>query len=325
MKTIGMGVIGAGRMGNVHAKELAQLDGVKLAAVYDIRPEAARSFQAQYGARPAASAAALAADPAVDGVLVCSPSYCHREGVQAACEAGKAVFCEKPLGRTAADRDAMASLGRTSPKPFVLGFVRRHMAKTLALKRLLDEGRLGRVRFCNIDLPLGVYRRQPGDWFADFSLCGGVILDMLAHHVDLANWFFGLPQRVYADGLLMDPSQPEPADYVAAVATYPGPVIVNLMCNWQRFGRTGERMEIYGEQGAAVLDGSDALTCYPKGRDMETIPCPDGSAHRRQMESFAAAVRGERIEAASLQDGLNSLAVGLAMIESVQTQAVVRL
>lgn len=71
-----------------------------------------------------------------------------------------------------------------------------------------------------MDLPLGMYRREYGDWFTDFDKCGGVIVDMLAHHVDLANWFFGKPERVYADGMLLDPAQKEPSDMVDGIITY---------------------------------------------------------------------------------------------------------
>jgi len=94
MKTVSLGVIGAGRMGNTHARELAQLDGVKLAGVYDVKPEAAESFHEAHGATIHGSAAEIAEDPGIDGVLVCSPTPCHPEGVEAALAAGKAIFCE---------------------------------------------------------------------------------------------------------------------------------------------------------------------------------------------------------------------------------------
>ncbi|MDD5677673.1 MAG: Gfo/Idh/MocA family oxidoreductase [Kiritimatiellae bacterium] len=318
-----LGIIGAGRMGNAHAKELAQIEGVKIAGVYDIKLEAAQAMQAQHGANIYRSASALAAVPEISGILICSPTYCHLEGIKAAAKAQKAIFCEKPLCRTKAEIREISNLAGKSPPAFMVGFVRRHMAKSKKLKEILESGTLGRIRFCNVDLPFGGYRRMPGDWFADFNLCGGVILDMLAHHIDLANWFFGAPERVYAAGLLMDASQPEPADYVAAVVTYRDNIIVNLMCNWQRFGRSSEMMEIYGDNGAVVMDGSDNLAYYPKGKAKQSIPTAGVSGPQQQMQSFVAAARGTNACPVTLADGISSLLVGLAMIDSVNTQNVV--
>ena len=322
---IRLGIIGAGRMGNTHAKQLATLEDVQIAGVYDIKPEAAQAMHETYGARIYNSATELTQSAEIDGVLTCSPTYCHKEGVDAALAADKAIFCEKPLCRTAEDAQELLAAGAISAKPFAVGFVRRHMAKTKGLKKLLDEGVLGRIRFCNVDLPLGMYRRMPGDWFADFNLCGGAILDMLAHHVDLANWFFGTPKTVYAAGLLLDKTQPEPADYVASVVTYESNVIVNFMCNWQRFGRSGEMMEIYGENGAVTMDGSENLTYYPKGKEKESIPLSGESGNLRQMRNFVATIRGDETLDATLEDGFNSLKVGLAMITSAETSTVVKL
>ncbi len=322
---IKLGLIGAGRMGNSHAGILAKIANVQIAGVYDIKPEAAQAIHERYGARIYHSAEEMAESPEIAGLLICSPTYCHQEGVKAALKAKKTIFCEKPLCRTKEDADELLAAGQKSTTPFTVGFVLRHMGKTKKLKELLDAGTIGRIRFCNVDLPLGIYRRMPGDWFADFNLCGGVILDMLAHHVDLANWFFGTPKRIYAAGLLMDPSQPEPADYVASVVTYQNGIIANFICNWQRFGRSGEMMEIYGDIGSLTIDGSDSLTYYPKGGEKQLIATSGESGPPQQMEDFIECVRGNRHPAVSLQDGYNSLIVGLAMIESIKKQKVMEL
>ncbi|WP_337746489.1 Gfo/Idh/MocA family oxidoreductase [Victivallis vadensis] len=78
------GIIGAGRIGNNHAGQIKLLANAAVVAVYDIRPEAAADFREKFGARICASAAELAASPDVDCVIVSSPTYCHREGVEAA-------------------------------------------------------------------------------------------------------------------------------------------------------------------------------------------------------------------------------------------------
>lgn len=319
MKTVNLGVIGAGRMGNAHANELAQLEGVKITGVYDIKSEAAAAMRERHGATIHQSAAQLAAAHAIDGVLVCSPTPCHKEGVDAALAAHKAIFCEKPLCRDTADAAKLLQAGEASGKPFAVGFVRRYMAKTLELKRLLDAGTIGKIRFCNVDLPLGCYKRLPGDWFANFDACGGVILDMLAHHIDLTNWFFGKPGRVYAASLMLDQSQPEPADYAAGVVTYQNGVICNFTSSWWRSGRSGELMEVYGDEGSLAMDGGDNLIHYPKGKETQLLPVTGEPGLKRQMQAFVAAIRDGSTPTATLRDGFNSLRVALAMIESAKS------
>lgn len=336
------GIIGAGRMGNSHAGQIKLLENADVTAVYDIRPEAAGAFREKFGARVCNSAAGLAASPDVDCVVIASPTYCHREGVEAAMAAGKAIFCEKALCRTPEDAKILLERGEAYGKLFTVGFVRRHMQKTIVLKQLLDEGRIGRLRYCNVDLPLGCYRRMPGDWFADFELCGGVIVDMLAHHIDLANWFFGPAKRVYADSLLLAGDQPEPADYVASVVTYADGVICNLMCSWQRFGRSNEMMEIYGDEGALVLDGSPEITWHSKTGETRRLD-PVAETERRakpgegvdqvrigdgfycEFRNLTAALEGKPVSLPTVRDAWNSLAVSFAMIESARTGKAVEL
>lgn len=322
---IKLGIIGTGRMGNIHAGALAEIENVQIAGVYDVKPEAAQAMHEKTGAKIYASADELAGAAEIDGLLICSPTYCHPEGIRTALKSKKAIFCEKPLCRTKGDADKLLAAGLESERPFAIGFVRRYMPKTLKVKEILDEGLLGKIRFCNVDLPFGVFKRMPGNWFTEFDFSGGVILDMLAHHMDLANWFFGQAKNVYAAGLLLDKTQPEPADYASSIVTYQSGVIVNLMCNWQRFGRSGEMMEIYGENGAVVMDGSDDITYYPKGGEKQLIQASAESGHLRQMKSFTGAICGKGTPTAGLQDGYNSLIAGLAMIESAKTQQVVEL
>jgi len=84
-------------------------------------------------------------------------------------------------------------------------------------------------------------------------------------------------------------------------------------------------MEIYGDNGAIVMDGGDNLVYYPKGKEKQLIPADGVSGHQQQMKSFVAAVRGKNACPVRLEDGINSLLVGLAMIDSVKTQNVVQL
>ncbi len=321
-----VGLIGAGRMGQAHCGELAKLPDVKLTAVYDPQSSAADNMTAKYGLKKYGSARELAAAD-VDAVLVCSPSDCHAEGVLAVLAAGKHLFCEKPLCRTLAEAEQIMAAARNARGSITIGFVRRHVPALRKFKQFLDAGLIGRPRLAHIDLMLGAYRRQPGDWFADFARCGGAILDMLAHGIDLENWFFGEPERVYADALLLAPELPEPADYVSATVTYRNRVICNVNCGWQRFGRSGDLLEVYGDEGSLAYHwGAENLIHYPKGAEKrELAPGPAGAASplHLQMQSLVEKIRAGQPPEVGLADGYASLKVALGMIQSVQEKRVV--
>lgn len=332
---IKFGIIGAGRLGNTHANSLSEIDGVKLTAVYDICDEKSRAMQEKFGPEICSSPEELAAK--VDAVIVASPSDCHIDGVRAAVQAGKAVFTEKPLCRFAEQRDEYEKILKDYTQPFGIGFVRRHMLKTLKFKELLDSGEIGRIKFCNVDLPFGAYKRMPGDWFTEYKRSGGVILDMLAHHIDLANWFFGPAQRVYAQGLLLDPSQELPADHVSATITYRNGVIVNMMCNWQRFGRSGEMMEIYGEKGAATIDSTTTIKLVKLGGEERNIEADEtvqgigvsnastGNGFVNELTDFVDAIQTGKTFSPGIPEAFASFAVAEAMMRSAETNQIVEI
>lgn len=333
---INFGIIGAGRLGTTHAKNIAQMDGVKLAAVYDIDPAKAQVFNEEYGAVICNSADELA--NMVDIVVVASPSDCHIEGVRAAVKADKPVFSEKPLCRFAEQAAEYKELLKDYQKPFGIGYVRRYMPKTIIAKKLLDENTLGTLKFCNVDLPFGAFKRMYGDWFADYKRSGGVILDMLAHHIDLANMFFGKPVRVYAQSMLLDPKQELPSDYVSMTVTYANGVIVNMMCSWQRFGRSNEMMEIYGDKAALTLDGTTEIKIARLGAEnIEVIKAEDvqfssavnnvntGNGFYNELAAFVECVKNNKPFTPGIPEAFVSFAVAEAAMRSAETNQVVEI
>ena len=335
---IRFGIIGAGRLGKVHADSIQVLDNAKLTAVYDIAEAPAKAMQEKYGPLICNSADELAQHPEVDAIIISSPTYCHIEGIRAGKKAGKPVFCEKPLTRLVTDGREAAELIAENQKPFAIGFVRRHMLKTQKAKEIIDSGVLGKIRYANIDLPFGGFVRQYGDWFTDFQKSGGVIFDMLAHHVDLANWFFGKAKRVYAQSVMLDPAQELPADYVSSTITYESGVILNLMCTWWRTGRSGECMEICGEKGSLIMTGAPDLTLHILGQNSEVIKIDEkaasagvsnastGNGFVNELSNFISMVEGKKFDfMPGIEDGLRSLAVADAMVRSAQTNQIVEL
>ncbi|MBE6380400.1 MAG: Gfo/Idh/MocA family oxidoreductase [Lentisphaerae bacterium] len=325
-------LIGAGRLGKVHADNINKLPETQLTAVYDAVPGAAAELAGKYQAACCASADEAVNHPGVDAVVIASPTFCHFSDAMLALDAGKALFCEKPLTLKLADALTLQQKVHNSGAIMSVGFVRRHLKKWQIVHQLIKSGQLGKIKFCNIYLPFGAYKRLYGDWFTDFEKSGGVITDMLAHHLDLANWLFGTPQRVYAQSLLLDPAQELPGDYVSANITFANRIIMNVMASWQRFGRSGELMEIYGEKGCIAMDYDPAVKLTMTGSDTEIIPAVDpepipgtnGAGFINEIRNFAATINGQFFDfMPTVDDGVNSLKTADAMIRSSRTGKVI--
>ena len=202
MKTLNIGIIGAGRMGNAHAENLAKLGNAAVTAVYDIDPAKAAAFVGKYpGVAVKNSAEELVNAPEVELIVITSPTYCHKEGLLPAMATGKPIFCEKPLCRTPEDLKELAPLISSYGNLFAIGFVRRYSPGVALMEKLLAEGRIGKIICASVCCIFGAFRREWGDWFTDYGKSGGVMLDMLAHHCDLQNKFLGKPVSVYAQAM----------------------------------------------------------------------------------------------------------------------------
>jgi myo-inositol 2-dehydrogenase/D-chiro-inositol 1-dehydrogenase len=146
--TVGVALIGSGRMGAYHGATLAQrLSGARLAAVVDPAPGAAEKLAAALGAGSAyTDPAQTFADPAVDAVVIAAPARFHTDLIVAAAGAGKAVFCEKPAALNLADLDRAIDAVRAAGVPLQVGFNRRFAPDWAAARALLDDGTLGTPR-----------------------------------------------------------------------------------------------------------------------------------------------------------------------------------
>lgn len=319
---VNIGIIGAGRMGNLHAGHLSTIENVKLAGIYDIDPNAAKTMQEKFGTRIYNSARELVQSDDINAILIASPTYCHYEGITEALAVGKHIFCEKPLVRTMAEADKLFKKIHNFKGKFAVGFVRRHAPEIRLFKELIDKGTIGIPRLCNISLMHGSYARQRGSWFADFDACGGVILDMLAHHLDLLNWFFGNADRVYADSWLLDQKLQEPADYVSATITFKNKVICNIESGWLRFGRSSDFMEVYGDEGSLSYSwGARELIHYTKLSELKKLTVNKSSKvnfYKLEMLDFVDSIISDRIPNTGLEDGYKSLNLAISMIKSTQ-------
>src|SRR5690606_33801573 len=256
MSHVDVVLIGAGRMGQVHGPNAARTPGLRLKYVVDPRGESARAMAGRTGAAVASLEQALA-DPGVGGVLVCSSTDRHLDQALAALDAGKAVFCEKPV-----DLDpgrARQAQPRFEGARFVLGFNRRYDPHFVALKRRLDEGAIGRLESLHV---VNHDPAAPPPGFIPTS--GGLFKDFTIHDLDLARWLLDEPfvEVFAAASCLVDPEIGRLGDVDTArtvLRTESGRLCV--ISNTRRSGYGyDQRIEAFASKGMAAVGNVSADT-----------------------------------------------------------------
>ncbi len=197
---IGLGVIGCGGIGNVHAQS-ARRAGVTIVGAWDIEGDRAAELVKQHGGIAAPSIDALLSMSGVDAVVVAVPNDRHCECACAALKAGKHVLLEKPMALTRAQCDEILAVASTSAGRLQMGFVCRGTPAALTVKKWIDSGRFGEIYHIKASL----YRRRGvpglGGWFTTKSRSGGgPLIDLGVHVIDLALHLAGHPKVERASG-----------------------------------------------------------------------------------------------------------------------------
>jgi predicted dehydrogenase len=185
--TLGIGLVGAGRMGSVHGRLIARsVANARLAAIADVNVEAARHLAAELGEPPVfASLEDMLAAGGVDAVLIATSSRHHLAAIQAAAAAGRDVLCEKPIALTMADTKTAIAAVEAAGTRLQVGFMRRWDPDYARARARLASGRLGRaILFKSLQFDA----EPPPAAFADPAVSGGIMVDMGIHEFDLARW-----------------------------------------------------------------------------------------------------------------------------------------
>ncbi len=328
MKQITVGVIGTGRIGTIHAGNLTHVPGVHLKAVAD--PLVVASEWEDRGVEALLDPHALIADSDIDAVFVCSPTPTHAELTMAAAEAGKHVFCEKPIDlEPDRIRRTLQVVARSGVK-LQVGFNRRFDPTFARLRGAVVDGEVGDLHMVKI-----VARDPsppPPEYVRD---SGGMFLDMTIHDFDMVRFLSGSEVlEVHAFGaVLVDPAIGEAGDVDTAVVTMKlanGGLAVIENSRRAVFGYD-QRIEVFGSRG-----GMEAMNEYPFQVRLRT-----GRGEQRanplfffleryqrsfvaEVEAFIDSVRQGRTPPVTGRDGLIPVLIGLAATESMHAHRPVR-
>ncbi|MCH7485360.1 MAG: inositol 2-dehydrogenase [Proteobacteria bacterium] len=315
---------GAGRIGKIHAANVALNPRAVLAHVVDVDEAAAGELAAKHGARASEPEAALG-DGAVDAVLIASSTDTHAELVEAAARAGKAIFCEKPIDLDLRRVNEVLDVVEKAGVPFFVGFNRRFDPSFRALHEAVAGGRIGKVEL------VAITSRDPGLPPLDYiRVSGGLFRDMMIHDLDMARWLMGSePVKVYAAAsILVDKIVAEADDVDSAVVTLKSESGVLCQINNSRRAVYGydQRIEVFGSAGMAraenvtpttleVMDKDGALTDKPLHFFLERY----ADAYRLELDHFLDCVIDGAAPLTGGEEGRRALELADAALESVKT------
>jgi myo-inositol 2-dehydrogenase/D-chiro-inositol 1-dehydrogenase len=319
--SIGVAFLGLGRMGETHLRNLLGLPGVKVVVVADSRVEAAERGKVIANAEEAVSDVEKAINhPAVDAVVVVTPTNTHARLLEVAAKAGKAVFTEKPIALDLAETTRVVNLIKERGIPVQLGFMRRFDPGYARAKQKIEAGELGRIELFRA---LGRDTYPPSLEFLRGS--GGLFLDMAVHDLDLARFLVGEVEEVHAWGtVLVDArfSEADDADTAVTLLRFAnGALGVTETSRHSSWGYD-IRTEIAGSIGKIAVEAPQktpmvlAKNFASNFDHFENFPDRFEAAYRLELEAFFHALQEGRKPTPGPEDALETLRLALAVTKS---------
>ena len=319
-----VGLLGAGRIGQVHAMAIASHESSELAIISDVHASAAEELAAKYHAK-VKSSDEIIADDSIDALLIATSTDTHSELIEAATKAGKAVLCEKPVDLSLERARACLSAVKATGQPVMIGFNRRFDPNFAAIKEGLVAGEIGKTEL------LSITSFDPAPPPIDYiKISGGLFRDMMIHDFDMANFIMEeAPLSIAAFGAcLVDPEIRAAGDIDTAV--------VNLSYSDGRLAviknsrRAGygydQRLEVLGADGLLQVNNILESSVVKSTKDGIISAKPTYfflerymPAYRAEWAAFVDALRFDKPMPVSLEDGVQALALAEAAIHSLDT------
>ena len=302
-----IGFVGVGWIGRHRMQAIIEQNNVDIAAIADALPATAAE-----AARLAPEAKLLSSledvlDAGVDGVVIATPSAMHAKQSIRALERGAAVFCQKPLGRTAAEVEAVIEAARAADRLLAVDLSYRFTEAMQRIRDLVVRGELGHVYA--IDLVFHNAYGPDKPWFYDPALAGGgCVMDLGVHLVDLALWTLGdarvsiVSARLFAGGEMLTKPAERVEDYATATLELDTGAVARIACSWRLQAGCDAVISaaFFGTDGGAALrnvDGSfyDFVAERFRGTKREVLASPPDAWGGRAAADWARRLAaGER-------------------------------
>ena len=326
MPTLGLALMGTGRMADVYGPKVNAHPGLKLEMIYNPRIASAQKAAETFGGRPMDDLDAVLADPAIDAVVIATPTDTHVDYIEAAAKAGKPIYCEKPLDQSLERVDHALRTLTEHPVPFMLGFNRRFDPENSALRDAVQRGEIGRLNM------LMSWSREPNPPPIEYvRVSGGYFVDATIHDIDLLCWIAGeRPSEVTASGSCMFNERiGAEGDFDMTMTTLKMPSGALVHINNSRACAYGfdQRLEAFGDTGMVqtLNKRDDNLVRWDATRTDARQPLKHFFLERydqsfyNALDEFHDAVTSDRAPTSTAEDGKAALAIALACTESAKT------
>ena len=327
---INIAQFGAGRIGAIHADNLARSGEAKLLHIVDVNEAAAKAIADRTGAQVSDAKAALG-DPRVHAVIIASSTDTHADLAIRAAKAGKAIFCEKPIDLNLKRVDQCLAEVEKARVPMFVGFNRRFDPSFRAVHNRIAEGEIGLVEQVIIS------SRDPGlPPISYLKVSGGQFRDMTIHDFDMARWLLGEePIEVFATGsALVDPQVAKLGDIDSAMVVMR--TASGKLCHINNSRRAtygyDQRIEVHGSKGR-LMASNHVLTSVELANEKSISTDKPlyffleryAEAYRNELSAFLAALRGKKKMPVGADDGRQALVLAEAALQSLKSKEAVKI
>jgi len=332
LKKIRIGLIGAGRIGKVHAEAISTQATAELVAVSDVNLPAAQALALKWHVSKVYQAyRPILDDPSVDAVAICSSTDTHAQIIIEAAQAGKHIFCEKPIDYSLEKIDAALEAVEKAGVKLTVGFNRRFDPNFRRVQELVSSGAIGTPRI------LRITSRDPTPPPIEYiKVSGGIFLDMTIHDFDMARFLIGseVTQVFVAGGVMVDSKIGDAGDLDTAITTLwfaNGAIGTIDNCREAAYGYD-QRVEVFGSLGMAQAENNT-----PDRHILSTHEAVSSAkplyfflerymdAYKTEMSAFTEAILNNAPLSITGLDGRAPVAIGLAAMKSYQEGRVVRI
>ena len=302
-------------MGGVHLNAYANIPEAEVVGVADPSRESAASGARLAGTRPYSSYEELVAAEDVDVVDVCLPTAFHKDLAVKAARDGKHVILEKPIARTIEDAAEILEAFSGGGSRLFVGHVVRFFPEYVAIKEKIDAGELGTIGVVRTS------RRSPflrgwNDWYADWRVSGGVLVDLVIHDFDFLRWALGDVERVYARGVLG--REYNRLDYALVTLRFEGGAIAHVEAHWGYPGPFNYTIEVAGSRAILTADSTEPATLDLVGSPDEVPNLASGrSPYERELAHFVRCIATGEESVVKPEDAYEALRISLAATESI--------
>ena len=330
-KSIGIGVLGCGRIGVMHAELIAQrIEGVHLAGVYDVINESAQKVATKFGCQHFSDPEALMSSADVNAIAICTSTDTHVEVLIMASKHRKPVFCEKPISLSLTETDRALKAISDSKTPLMLGFNRRYDPTHRSVRDNVANGVVGDVHIARIT------SRDPAPPPVAYAkVSGGIFIDMTIHDFDMARYVVGSEiVSVYATGavrIVPEFAEIGDLDTVAIMLQHANGAITMIDNSRQAVYGYDQRVEVFGSKGLVGSDNplmTSTISRNENGTQLAKMPyffldryIPSYIA---EWNEFVEVANGKIQPVVTGADGRASLVAGLAAWKSVREGRVVK-